>query len=138
MPSKLLISAADAAYSIHEASGFGVIPNGEPEIDGVKVMQRARSERDRFVGFVLDTIDSIPDDNKIRGYAKFIDDHNLQVDDHTKLEAKFIVIATGSSTPILPMFEAAEDRLIINDNVFDWEDLPESVVVFGAGIIGLR
>ena len=138
MPSKLLISAADAACSIHEASGFGVIPNGEPEIDGVKVMQRVRSERDRFVGFVLDTIDSIPDENKIRGYAKFIDNHTLIVDDHTKVEAKSIVIASGSTPSILPMFEAAGDRLIINDDVFDWEDLPESVVVFGAGIIGLE
>ena len=138
MPSKLLISAADAAYSIHEASGFGVIPNGEPEIDGVKVMARVRGERDRFVGFVLDTIDSIPDENKIRGYAKFIDDRTLQVDDHTKVEAKSIVIATGSSPSVLPMFDAAGDRAIINDDVFDWEDLPESVVVFGAGIIGLE
>lgn len=138
MPSKLLISAADAAYSIHEASGFGVIPNGEPTIDGVKVMERVRSERDRFVGFVLDTIESIPANNKIRGYAKFIDDHTLQVDDHTKVEAKSIVIATGSSPSILPMFEEAGDLLIINDDVFSWEDLPESVVVFGAGIIGLE
>ncbi len=138
MPSKLLISAADAAYSINEASDFGVIPNGEPIIDGIKVMQRVRNERDRFVGFVLDTIESIPQENKIRGYAKFIDDQTLQVDDHTKVEANSIVIATGSSPTILPMFEAVGDRLIINDNVFDWEDLPGSVVVFGAGIIGLE
>ncbi len=127
-----------AAYSINEASDFGVIPNGEPIIDGIKVMQRVRNERDRFVGFVLDTIESIPQENKIRGYAKFIDDQTLQVDDHTKVEANSIVIATGSSPTILPMFEAVGDRLIINDNVFDWEDLPGSVVVFGAGIIGLE
>ncbi len=138
MPSKLLISAADAVHSIEEASGFGIIPSGKPKIDGVKVMQRVRSERDRFVGFVLDTIESIPTETKIEGYAKFVDNKTLQVDDHTTVEAKSIVIATGSSPSILPMFEAAGDRLLVNDDVFYWEDLPESVVVFGAGIIGLE
>jgi len=138
MPSKLLISAAEAAHSIEEAPGFGVFPNGKPEIDGVKVMERVRSERDRFVGFVLDTIDDLPEENKIRGYARFVDDHTLQVDDHTTVEASSIVIATGSSPAILPMFEDAGDRLIVNDDVFYWEDLPESIVVFGAGIIGLE
>jgi dihydrolipoamide dehydrogenase len=30
------------------------------------------------------------------------------------------------------------DRLIVNDDVFDWQDLPESVAVFGPGVIGLE
>ncbi len=138
MPSKLLISAAEAAHSIKEAPGFGIYPNGAPTVDGIKVMERVRSERDRFVGFVLDSIESIPPQNKIRGYARFLNNHTLQVDDHTTIEAKSVVIATGSSPAVLPMFEAAGDRLIVNDDVFYWEDLPESVVVFGAGIIGLE
>ncbi|MEX1000323.1 MAG: dihydrolipoyl dehydrogenase [Thermodesulfobacteriota bacterium] len=138
MPSKLLISAAEAAHSIKEAPGFGIYPNGEPTVDGIKVMERVRSERDRFVGFVLDSIESIPPQNKIRGYARFLNNHTLQVDDHTTIEAKSVVIATGSSPAVLPMFEAAGDRLIVNDDVFYWKDLPESVVVFGAGIIGLE
>lgn len=138
MPSKLLISAAEAAHSIKEAPGFGIYPNGEPTVDGVKVMERVRSERDRFVGFVLDSIESIPPQNKISGYARFLNNHTLQVDDHTIIEAKSVVIATGSSPAVLPMFEAAGERLIVSDDVFYWEDLPESVVVFGAGIIGLE
>ncbi|MCZ6865514.1 MAG: dihydrolipoyl dehydrogenase [Candidatus Dadabacteria bacterium] len=138
MPSKLLISAADAVHSIKEAPGFGVYTNGEPRVDGVKVMKRVRGERDRFVSFVLDSIESIPPKNKISGYAKFIDDHTLQVDDHTTIEAKSVVIATGSSPSVLPMFEEAGDRLIVNDDVFYWDDLPASIVVFGAGIVGLE
>lgn len=138
MPSKLLISAAEAVHAIEEAPGFGIFPKGETIIDGVKVMERVRSERDRFVGFVLDAVESIPNENKINGYAKFLDNHTLQVGDHTKIEAASIVIATGSSPAILPMFEPAGDRLIVNDDVFYWQDLPESVVIFGAGIIGLE
>lgn len=138
MPSKLLISAAEAVHAIQEAPGFGIFPNGETIVDGVKVMERVRSERDRFVGFVLDSIDSIPPENKITGYAKFLDNHTLQVDDHTTIEASSVVIATGSSPAVLPIFKEADDRVIINDDVFYWNDLPESVVVFGAGVIGLE
>jgi dihydrolipoamide dehydrogenase len=36
------------------------------------------------------------------------------------------------------MFEEAGDRLIVNDDVFCWDDLPASIVVFGAGIVGLE
>ncbi|MCZ6685479.1 MAG: FAD-dependent oxidoreductase, partial [Candidatus Dadabacteria bacterium] len=138
MPSKLLIAAAEAAHAIEEAPEFGVYPNGEPRVDGVKVMKRVRGERDRFVSFVLDSIESIPPKNKISGYARFIDDHTLQVDDHTTIEAKSVVIATGSSPSVFPKFEEAEDRLIVNDDVFYWDDLPGSIVVFGAGIVGLE
>ncbi|MGI9391331.1 MAG: dihydrolipoyl dehydrogenase, partial [Boseongicola sp.] len=37
-----------------------------------------------------------------------------------------------------PLFEDFGDRLVTNDDVFSWDDLPESVVVFGAGVIGLE
>jgi dihydrolipoamide dehydrogenase len=138
MPSKLLISAADAAHAFKEAPEFGVFPESPPLVDGVKVMERVRNERDRFVSFALATVDKIEPDHKLRGYARFLDDHTLEVGDHTRVEAGRIVIASGSSPSILPMFEGLGDRLIINDDVFDWEDLPSSVAVFGAGIIGLE
>lgn len=58
MPSKLLIVASDAAHHMQAAPSFGVHP-GAVRIDGKAVMARVRSERDRFVGFVLDSVDSI-------------------------------------------------------------------------------
>lgn len=138
MPSKLLIAAAESAHSVDMSHNFGIEVNGGYKVNGKKVMDRVRSERDRFVGFVLDSVEMIPEDHRIRGYAKFLNDNTLQVDDHTLINAKSIVIATGSSTFIPPVFNDLGDRLIINDDVFDWKDLPESVAVFGAGIIGLE
>jgi len=55
-----------------------------------------------------------------------------------KLTAKTVIIATGSRPNIPKPFEAAGDRLIVNDDVFDWDDLPKSAAVFGAGVIGLE
>lgn len=138
MPSKLLIAAAESAHSIDMAHNFGIEVTNSYKVNGKKVMDRVRSERDRFVGFVLDSVEMIPQDHRIRGYAKFLDNNTLQIDNHTLIKAKSIVIATGSSTFIPPNFVDLGDRLIINDDVFDWKDLPDSVAVFGSGIIGLE
>ncbi|MCK5365337.1 MAG: FAD-dependent oxidoreductase, partial [Gammaproteobacteria bacterium] len=59
MPSKLLIAAADSAHAVAEAPRFGVVP-GKTTIDGTAVMNRVRSERDRFVGFVVDDLMNLP------------------------------------------------------------------------------
>ncbi len=138
MPSKLLIAAADAAHTIAGAPAFGVHA-GPPRVDGAAVMARVRAERDRFVGFVLDAVERWPEAHRVRGRARFVADHVLQVDEHTRIEADRIVIATGSSPAVPRQWrEALGDRLHVNDDVFEWRDLPRSVAVVGAGVIGLE
>ena len=136
MPSKLLIAAAEAAHSVEAASGFGVHAS-KPTINGEEVMGRVRRERDRFVSFVLKDVENIDEKHLIRKHATFLDDRTLQVGDST-IDAKTIVIATGSSPIVLPMFDEIGDRLIVNDDIFEWETLPESVAVFGSGVVGLE
>src|SRR5687767_15249200 len=70
MPSKLLIAAAEAAHSMQHSAPFGVHA-GEVRIDGPAVMERVRRERDRFVGFVLEGVESFPEEDKLRGHARF-------------------------------------------------------------------
>ena len=136
MPSKLLIAAAEAAHSIENASKFGVYTS-KPIINGQDVMRRVRSERDRFVGFVLESTENIDPKHNYRGHARFLDDYTIQVEDKI-IEAKSVVIATGSSPKLMPMFDGLGERLVVNDDIFDWETLPESVAVFGPGVIGLE
>jgi dihydrolipoamide dehydrogenase len=138
MPSKLLIAAAEAVHAVELAPRFGVHVDGKVRVDGRAVMARVRSERDRFVGFVLDDIERIPEADRIRGHARFEDDHTVLVDDTLRISAKSIVIATGSRVTYPESFKKLGDRLIVNDHVFDWTDLPESVAVIGPGVIGLE
>lgn len=137
MPSKLLIAAAEAAHGAREAGEFGVA-TGRVDIDGAAVMERVRRERDRFVGFVVDGVERIPRAERVRGYARFLDDHRLQVDDDTIIDAGRIVIATGSRPSHPPAWTDLGDRLIVNDDIFEWQDLPRAVAVFGPGVIGLE
>jgi dihydrolipoamide dehydrogenase len=137
MPSKLLIAAAEAAHAAREAPGFGVHP-GELKIDGKAVMQRVRSERDRFVGFVLENVAAMPAEDKVHGRARFTAPDRLQIGANLEVAAKAVVIATGSSPEIPSAWAAAGPRVISSDAVFEWTDLPRSVAVIGAGVIGLE
>lgn len=137
MPSKLLIAAAESADAARLAGEFGVRVDNI-DVDGAAVMDRVRRERDRFVGFVVDGVENIPASDRIRGYARFVSDHVLQVDDHTTVHARRVVIATGSTPSHPPILGGLGDRLIVNDDVFEWTELPGSVAVFGPGVIGIE
>lgn len=136
MPSKLLIAAADAAWSIRHAVEFGI--SAEPEIDASAVFARLRKERDSFVEGVQQTIARIPDEARIRARASFSGPDRLQLDDGRSVSARAIVIATGARPVIPDAFRHVEACLLTNESLFDLSSLPKSVAVIGAGPLGLE
>ncbi len=138
MPSKLLIAAAEAVHGVARWQAFGIRLEGQVHVDGQAVMARIKRERDRFVGFVLDGVAAIPPEHKIFGRANFVDEHTVEVDGKIRIHFEKAVIATGSSPVIPPMLQGLGERVIVNDDVFNWDDLPRSVAVFGPGVIGLE
>ncbi|MDO4434180.1 MAG: dihydrolipoyl dehydrogenase [Alysiella sp.] len=139
MPSKLLIAAAEARHHALHTAPFGIhLDTNSVRVDGQEVMNRVKTERDRFVGFVLEDVYAWDENRRIMGKAQFLDDKTIQIDDHTQITAERFVIATGSRPIILPEWEKLGDKLIVNDDVFSWDTLPESVAVFGPGVIGLE
>ncbi|WP_027797013.1 dihydrolipoyl dehydrogenase [Paraburkholderia acidipaludis] len=137
MPSKLLIAAAEAAHAASHAAPFGIDVAGV-QVDGEAVMARVRRERDRFVGFVVEGVEALPAEDRLVGYAHFVDDRLLQVGDHTRVLAGRVVIATGSKPVVPEVLNGLGDRVVVNDDVFEWTTLPRSVAVMGPGVIGLE
>lgn len=137
MPSKLLVAAAESAHDAARAGLFG-IEVGEILVNGDQVLERVRRERDAFVGSVLASMESIPADHKLIGCARFIEPGKLAVGDRIEIEANRIIIATGSSPTIPDMFQGLGERLLVNDSLFELPSLPESVAVFGSGVLGLE
>ncbi len=143
MPSKLLIAAADAAHEVQKASMFGVNP-GEVQIDGKAVMARVRSERDRFVGFVNQTIDERKQEGRLlagRATIESLDTLSVDMEDGSTRTVKFerLVLAVGSRPFTPPPFRHLSDEVMItNEQIFDLEDLPESMLVVGLGVIGVE
>lgn len=137
MPSKLLIAAADRAHDMRNGDYFGIAAD-HIRIDGTSVMSRVRAERDRFAGFAVRSTEQIPQADRIMGRAHFTGNNTLALADGTRIQAGAVVIATGSHPHVPDQLRPAGDRLIVNDDVFEWHDLPGSVAVFGAGVVGLE
>ncbi|GJD60238.1 dihydrolipoyl dehydrogenase [Methylobacterium frigidaeris] len=137
MPSKLLIEAGRA---VHDARGTGPlgVTTGEVRVDGAAVMRRVRRLRDDFVASVFEGLDRIPQDLRVAGTARFADSTTLLVDDHTRISAGAMVIATGSTPSLPPPLRPVADRVLTTDTVFEIETLPESLAVLGAGPVGLE
>jgi NAD(P) transhydrogenase len=78
----------------------------------------------------------------IAGTARFISPHEVEVDDGggrlRKFSAENIVIATGTK-PARPASVAFDDRAVIDsDGIIHLENVPRSMVVAGAGVIGIE
>ncbi|HEY8907199.1 MAG TPA: dihydrolipoyl dehydrogenase [Rhodoferax sp.] len=137
MPSKLLIAAAQAAYQARHTEPFGVLVESVT-VDGAAVMARLQRERNRFVGFVLETVNSMAPGDRLTAKVGFQDANTLVTEQGQLIHAKRIVIATGSIPVLPPMLKALSARLLTNENVFELPTLPTSLAVFGSGILGME
>ena len=79
----------------------------------------------------------------LNGFGRFVDEHTVAVEgshrgDHTRITGEFIVIATGT-TPARPsVVDFDEERILDSDEVFALQEIPSSLVVVGAGVIGIE
>lgn len=141
MPSKLLIAASEAAHAIGDASVFGIHATLD-SINGFEVMDRVRRERDRFVGFVQSDVDAFDEEDKIQGIASFIDAHTVAIRQQNGgielWHTNTVVVATGSRPQYPAAWAVLKDKLLVNDDIFNWTTLPKSVAIFGLGVIGLE
>ena len=79
----------------------------------------------------------------VEGHGRFTDPHTVVVEDtphgeKITLTGDFIVIATGTKPARPSGVEFDEDRVLDSDGILDLKSLPSSMVVVGAGVIGIE
>lgn len=139
MPSKLLIAPAKDYYIIKNSYKKHIFTDNI-NIDDKAILNKVRNERDRFVSFVRQSANEIK--NKIIGTASIEDKNTIKVitkdNKIYNFKTKTIVIATGSTPIISKELEKFKDIILTNENIFEIERLPKSLLVIGAGVIGLE
>jgi len=139
MPSKVMIQVAEDFHrrTIFDREG---IEGGEGlSVNVPEAMEHVQDLRDTFVDMTLShSIDMLPEDKLIESNVHFVDKHTLETEDGDKIHAKKIIIATGSR-PIIPdAWSEFSEHIFTTDEIFEQEELPESVAVIGLGVIGLE
>ena len=139
IPSKALLRNAELAHIFtKEAKQFGI--SGEATFDYGVAFDRSRKVADGRVAGVhfLMKKNKI---TEIHGYGKFTDDHTLEVDlnegGSETVTFDNAIIATGSSTRLVPGTSLSENVVTYEKQILS-RDLPGSIVVAGAGAIGME
>ncbi len=134
IPSKALLRNAELAHILTaEAKTFGI--EGSVTFDYGAAFQRSRKVADGRVKGVHYLMKK----NEIRQYqgkGVFVDDHTLRVGDETVTFANCI-IATGATTRLLPG-TSRSDRVVTYEEQILSEELPSSIIIAGAGAIGVE
>jgi NAD(P) transhydrogenase len=77
------------------------------------------------------------------GHGRFVDEHTLLIEDphrgdSVNITGRYVVIATGTKPARPTGVEFDEDRVLDSDGILDLKALPSSMVVVGAGVIGIE
>ncbi len=141
IPSKALLRNAELAHIVgKEAKKFGIKINGTVEFDFGEAFKRSRQVSKRLVKGVQ----MLMKKNKIdtyEGWATFTDAHTLKVElndggDET-LNFKNCIIATGATTRLIPGTSLSERVVTYEEQIME-DHLPDSIIIAGAGAIGVE
>ncbi|MFJ6645508.1 dihydrolipoyl dehydrogenase [Streptomyces sp. NPDC091290] len=141
IPTKALLRNAELAHIVtREAKTFGIRSDGEISFDYGEAFRRSRKVADGRVKGVHYLMKK----NKITeidGRGTFLDPHTLQVagpDGSTRtIGFDHCVIATGATTKLLPGTRLS-DRVVTYEEQILTDELPRSIVIAGAGAIGVE
>jgi dihydrolipoamide dehydrogenase len=133
IPTKALLQSAAVMDEVNRSEEWGIKASGEPEWPKVQAFQA------KVVDKLVNGLTGLVKTRKIevvKGTGKLSGAAVVEVDGRT-LEANDVVVATGSYPKLLPDMEVT-DRIITSDQALALDRIPKSVVVIGAGAVGLE
>ena len=139
IPSKALLHLVKLKKNARQAEEFGV-KFDDPKID----LKKIREWKDGVVTQLTGGLGQLSKQRKvkhIRGTASFKDSHRLIINngkDESEIEFKHAIIATGSKPASLPGIDLEDDRIMYSARGLDLEDIPNKLLIVGAGYIGLE
>lgn len=134
IPKKLMVYASHFPSLFEDAQGFGW-SGVESSLDWKKMITAVDNELTRLNGVYQNMLNNA-EVELIRGYAKFLDPHTLEVDGK-KVTAEKILIAVGGH-PVKPSEITGIEHAITSDDMFLLQEQPKSMVIIGGGYIGVE
>ena len=139
IPSKALLRNAELAYILqHQADTFGI--SGDFSFDYGKAFKRSR----RVSNGLSKGVQFLMRRNKVKtfeGWATIQDANSLSValnsGESETLRFKHLIIATGATTRLIPG-TALSERVVTYEEQIMEDQLPASIVIAGAGAIGVE
>ena len=140
IPTKALLEHAHALKVVQQASVWGVdIGEAEPKLD----LTRVHARKDKIVTGLTRGVEYLFKKNNvtwIKGTARLLGDGRVAVSsgDTDELQAREIIVATGSAPRSVPGVELDGKRIITSDEAIHLKEVPRSIVILGSGAVGVE
>jgi NAD(P) transhydrogenase len=142
IPSKTLREAVVYLTGMSQRELYGASYRVKEKITPADLLARTQ----HVIGKEVDVVRSQLMRNRIElitGHGRFIDEHCILVEDPQRAEritvsGRYVVIATGTKPARPAGVEFDEERVLDSDGILDLKALPTSMVVVGAGVIGIE
>ncbi len=140
IPSKSLL---DSSHHYEDAtkhfSEHGIEFDGKVKVNFKQMIDR----KTEVVNQTTKGINFLMEKNNIsvyHGIGSFIDSNHIKIksDKEQTIEAKNIIIATGSKPGNLPFIKVDKERIITSTEALKLKEIPKHIVVIGGGVIGLE
>jgi dihydrolipoamide dehydrogenase len=141
IPSKAMLASSHHYSDVAHFADHGIEVSGEVKVNLEKMIARKQGIVDQTTGGVQYLMDK----NKItvlEGLGSFVDATHVAVakTDGTSetVEAKNIIIATGSKPANLPFIKIDKERIITSTEALKLKEIPKHLVIIGGGVIGIE
>lgn len=139
IPSKALLDSSEHFHNAqHNFQTHGI------ELKGLKAnLSQMIARKNEVVSQTCAGVKFLMDKNKItvlHGLGRFVDAHTIEVTGQTttKVNAKNVIIATGSKPNYFPGMEIDKKRIITSTEALNMTEIPKKLLVIGGGVIGLE
>ncbi len=145
IPTKAMLFSAELWDHLKEAKEYGIDLASEPKVNWGSVLSRKTkivTKHTKGLEFLMrkNKVDVVSGWGRLTGPAKD-GIHSVEVSKtgvETKiLKAKNVIVATGSEARMLPGLKA-DSTILTNIEVLDLTSIPKSLVVVGAGAVGME
>ncbi|HYF76898.1 MAG TPA: dihydrolipoyl dehydrogenase [Symbiobacteriaceae bacterium] len=142
IPSKALISVGDLIHKVKESEDRGVVLKGELAIDFAKTQEWKQNKVIKRLTMGVATLMKASQIEVVRGTAKFVDDHTVEValneGGNATYSFKSCIIASGS-VAVNPQFFPIDGRNVVDARgALAFQSIPRNFVVIGGGYIGVE
>jgi dihydrolipoamide dehydrogenase len=135
IPTKSFLHSSELVHLVNTAGALGLKSDGL-QIDWPAVIKR----KEAVVNQLWRGVEFLMKKNKIsvfKGQGVIESEHRITVQESGEVvEAKNLVVATGSRPKSLPGLNMDGDRVINSDHAVSLDRMPKSIVIVGAGAVG--
>ena len=141
IPTKAMLHSADLYEEIKHAAENGIVLQGNPSVNMAAVL----AKKNKVVEQSSNGVSFLMKKNKVTvvtGFGKLAGKGKIEVtaEDGSRqtIEAKNIIIATGSVVREFPGLESDGKVVLNSDQILDLDRVPKSMIVVGAGAVGME